>query len=277
MISAQELYFEQPLYNFIEYDEADFKDIFDLMFYSGKIDNYCPNCEKESILKGVPEYWKAKDLSSRYYTDTLSSFERFSEEKKISDFNDKLFVVKFQCERHPLHKFEFYVKFVTINYIKNGFYKTGQFPAIADLKDYKTKKYKKILKDQAFSELNKAIGLASHGIGIGSFVYLRRIFEDLIWDTYNSHKQTIDDDLGKDKLFKSLKMDDKIKTLKAFLPKFLFDNKDLYITMSQGIHQLKEKECLELYPRVELGIRLILEDKLNEYEKLKMLEEYKKK
>lgn len=70
-------------------------------------------------------------------------------------------------------------------------------------------------------------------------------------------------------------MDKKIEALKSFIPIFLYDNKNLYGIMSRGIHELKEKECLELHPKVELGIKLILEDKLNEYEKVEMLKEYR--
>jgi len=34
-------------------------------------------------------------------------------------------------------------------------------------------------------ELSTAIGLYSHGVGIGSLIYLRRVFEFLIDEAYN--------------------------------------------------------------------------------------------
>ena len=42
-------------------------------------------------------------------------------------------------------------------------------------------KYKAVLGTQ-YREFSKAIGLFAHGIGIGSFVYLRRIIENLVFD-----------------------------------------------------------------------------------------------
>ena len=98
----------------------------------------------------------------------------------------------------------------------------------------------------------------------------------LIFETYNLNKVIVDKQLGTEQQFKTLKMDKKIEALKSFVPKFLYENKNLYGIMSKGIHELKEKECLELHSKVELGIKLILEDKLNEYEKIEMLNDYKK-
>ena len=43
-----------------------------------------------------------------------------------------------------------------------------------------------ILGRERFKELSKAIGLRAHGVGIGAFVYLRRIFEDLIEEAHRN-------------------------------------------------------------------------------------------
>lgn len=66
MITAEDLFFKEPLYNFIEYKEDDFKEIFNLIFFSGKIDNFCPKCGKESILKATPAYFKANKQESSW-------------------------------------------------------------------------------------------------------------------------------------------------------------------------------------------------------------------
>ena len=52
----------------------------------------------------------------------------------------------------------------------------GQYPSIADKERHKINKYRK-LNSEVYTELNTAIGLFTHGNGIGSFVYLRRIIE----------------------------------------------------------------------------------------------------
>jgi hypothetical protein len=57
-------------------------------------------------------------------------------------------------------------------------------------------------------------------------------------------------------------MDDKIDLLKSYLPAFLIKNKSLYGILSKGIHELKEQECLDIFPVVKLGIELILDEKI---------------
>lgn len=50
---------------------------------------------------------------------------------------------------------------------------------MADMEFFDLQRYKKALKSQ-YSELTRALGLYSSGVGIGAFVYLRRIFEQLV-------------------------------------------------------------------------------------------------
>ncbi|MEZ4843255.1 MAG: hypothetical protein R3A43_03275 [Bacteroidia bacterium] len=61
-------------------------------------------------------------------------------------------------------------------------------------------------------------------------------------------------------------MDEKIELLKSFLPNFLVKNKVLYGILSKGIHELKEQECLDIFPVVKLGVELILDEKLKQKE-----------
>ena len=48
------------------------------------------------------------------------------------------------------------------------------------------KKYRKILGKEKYGEFGRAVGLYTHGIGIGSYVYLRRIFENLIEEAHQT-------------------------------------------------------------------------------------------
>lgn len=50
---------------------------------------------------------------------------------------------------------------------------------------------KNVLDKKSLFEFKRAIGLAAHGTGVGSFVYLRRIFEGLITETYETYKASI--------------------------------------------------------------------------------------
>jgi hypothetical protein len=58
--------------------------------------------------------------------------------------------------------------------------KIGQYPSLADMALPKFQAYRKILGTNRAKELRLAIGLGAHGVGIGAFVYLRRIFEAVL-------------------------------------------------------------------------------------------------
>ena len=60
--------------------------------------------------------------------------------------------------------------------------KIGQYPSVADLSFPELKDYRKVMSKDDDKELKRAIGLHASGIGIGSFVYLRRIFERIRQD-----------------------------------------------------------------------------------------------
>ncbi|WP_404981728.1 hypothetical protein [Capnocytophaga granulosa] len=158
--------------------------------------------------------------------------------------------------------------------------KIGQYPSIADFHIYEIKQYDKLLPNEVLKEFTKAIGLAANGVGIGSFVYLRRIFENLILESFEEAKQ---EGKVKDEAFNKLRMDEKIEFLKDYLPPFLVKNKSIYSILSKGIHELDENTCLEYFETMKLGIQIILDQKLErkkqkekEEEAMKNIQQLKK-
>ena len=148
--------------------------------------------------------------------------------------------------------------------------KIGQYPSIADVITIDIQKYRKVLGKDQYSEFSRAIGLTTHGIGIGAFVYLRRIFENLIEEAHQVQKSTACWD---ENAYQKSRMEEKITLLRSSLPDFLVENKSLYSILSKGIHELQEAECLAAFPITKLGIELILDEKL---EKLTREEKIKK-
>jgi hypothetical protein len=53
-------------------------------------------------------------------------------------------------------------------------------PSLADLQEPLNRNAAKVLGEQGCREFNRGVGLFAHDIGIGAFVYLRRIFDNLI-------------------------------------------------------------------------------------------------
>jgi hypothetical protein len=147
--------------------------------------------------------------------------------------------------------------------------KIGQHPSLADFQTSKIKDYNKVLPAEKLKEFSKGIGLMAHGIGVGSFVYLRRIFEFLIEE---AHSKAVKNSTLDENIYQLARMDEKIKILSVFLPDFLVENRSLYGILSKGIHELSENECLHFFETVKVGIELILDEKLEKFEKDKKLE-----
>ena len=144
--------------------------------------------------------------------------------------------------------------------------KMGQYPSLADLVTSEIKKYRKLLGPDTYREFSKAVGLAAHGVGIGSFAYLRRILENLIEEAHQAaqHSKEWDESAYIDH---NLRFDEKIRLLKGLIPPFLVENRALYSILSKGIHEWTEDECLQAFQIMKLSIELILDQKLEAQER----------
>ncbi|MED4057207.1 hypothetical protein ACQRXC_28940 (plasmid) [Niallia taxi] len=261
------------------------------IFLNEEINNfhYCPFCDKSVpiVYKSsieIPEAIRNPILSS----DNINSSElheanvnhaetvfdeRYKAVRDLLFDRNGILNIELNCTAKEQHKFNIIFALDKKGYLT----KIGQSPSIREF-DNSSKRYKSILKGkqnkQIIRELNTSTGLKSHGIGIGSFVYLRRIFERLIYGQYDILLTENPTDNSED--FKNLRMAEKIEYLKDYLPKFLVSNKSLYSILSKGIHELSEQECLENYDTVYAAIIYILEQKLEIDEKNKREQEIQK-
>jgi hypothetical protein len=121
------------------------------------------------------------------------------------------------------------------------------------------------LKPNDSAELYKAIGLAAHGVGVGSFVYLRRVFERLITQRFNDLKG---EKGWNDSDFVGKRMEEKIELLAGHLPEFLVRNKKVYAILSLGIHDLEEAQCLSAFEMLKHSIFFILDGDKHQQEQL---------
>jgi len=176
------------------------------------------------------------------------------------------------CKRkgNDVIRFFVYKDEITHNFVE----KIGQDPSLADLQFAELgKKYDKVLPDEDLRNLKKAIGLLAHGAGAGSFVYLRRIFENLIAETFRLHSNEIS---MSESDFKKLRMEEKVSTLKAYLPSQLVEMKSIYGILSKGVHELSEEDCLKYFSPLKLSIELILDQKIEHQKKLERDADVKK-
>jgi hypothetical protein len=248
--SPQGFLIEVPLYEIVSYEEADLEQGRLLKNFDEVFDSYCPECNSHSIFERYWQYSKSINHDPSSWIDC------------------GVFSIQIQCTRDKRHKQLFIFKA-----IGQTIQKIGQLPSIAELNLFDVKKYSKVLEKKYFRELTKAIGLASHGVGVGSFVYLRRIFEFLIEE---SHVKLSGEKSWDEDTYKRARMNDKIEILSSELPDFLVENKSMYSILSKGIHELSENDCLKAFPIIKIGIEIILDEKIEKLRKEKKLAEAKK-
>lgn len=228
-ITKHKFFFEIPLYSSVKEEELE-KDFYN--FFNGDVDAYSPEGFETTY-----------SISKWYLGSNDSTYNNY-------------WGISLSCKRKG-QTLEFFI------YKNNkSIIKVGQFLSLADLQYAEIgRKYDKVLSSQDLHDLKKAIGLMAHGAGAGSLVYLRRIFENIIFDTYSLNKGS----LGiSDVDFLKKRMDEKVDFLKKYLPSQLVEMKGIYGILSKGVHELSEKECLTYFPALKLSIILILDQKIKE-------------
>jgi hypothetical protein len=254
------------------YENRDFLYLKRLLTGEVKIYSYCPFCHKDLILiskpkKELPEDFKSDflrmdtniscqdeyDMCNKFATEIFQSrYEYLTASLMDSNRN---FSIDLQCTAITNHKMCVLFHLTIDNFL----IKIGQYPSIIDF-ERNLREYKSVLKGSDLKELQQAVKLVSHGVGIGSFVYLRRIFEKLIFKKAKLLAE-VDEHFTFDE-FLLLPMDKKILTLREYLPKFLVENKLLYGVISKGIHELEDDECLQYFDIVKEAILIILDEEI---------------
>lgn len=242
--TPKEFYIDYPLYEDVNFAENESVAGWKIKYSEETIDTFCPECGSHSIFTPVRR--------NNIPTD------------KNCWVHDHYFEHTMICSRNREHQLYFVcrVRGRTIQ-------KVGQFPSLATLNLYDSRQYSQVLPKDLFRELTKAIGLAAHGVGVGSLVYLRRIFESLVEQAHQEARRTPGWDEDQ---FAQGRMNEKILSLSAYLPPFLVEHRALYGILSKGVHELTEEECLKAFPVVKLGIEIILDAKIREQDERKKLE-----
>lgn len=231
-----------PYHNFDLSTKAISRTIYEILSNRTTIDAYCIWCGKEGVFRAY-----------NYLSDNVSV-------PPWTKRNNGLIEIEYRCTRNESHAYHTY-------YFKAGdfFTKVGQFPSVADFQIPQVESYRKILDEEQYKEFTRGIGLSAHGVGIGSFVYLRRVFENLIEEA-RTRAQTENKEFSNENYLRA-RMDEKIQMVKDYLPEFLVENRTLYAILSKGIHDLSEDECLQYFETVKIGIEQILDEKIIQKEK----------
>ncbi len=260
----------EGLYDKIEITKDNIFELADLADGNVRIDCYCPKCKERRVFSGekIPCYdydERKDDITCRSLGDAIGSWQRILQmptpnsagspqepwvwTNKSIEEDTRLMVFKFVCAMDDTHHMDF-----VVSTSGNQMIKIGQYPTYADLLLPELKEYKKVMSKEDERELKRANGLYASGIGVGSFVYLRRIFERII---VTASKTAIKDGKFKQEDFDSAHVDEKVKMLKDYLPKTFVNNTVFYGIISKGIHELSEDECIEFYPVMQAFIIMV--------------------
>lgn len=272
--SPQDYLLEAALYEEFEVDDqgARWNAVW-IEFFTGRLDCHCVHCGTASVLSGNaalpsvsrnPMYYDApaseRELGPVYAEAVLPT----GEANTVADTNveeyavrDRVFRTTLSCTRCQADAL------VVVTRVAGGrLSKIGQYPSRADLELPRLAKYRRILGKERHEELVRGVGLASHGVGIGSFVYLRRVFEHLVDEA--AQRAANDSATWDASEFETFRMAERIKALEDHLPPFLVEHRALYGDLSDGLHNRTEEECLAWFQPILLAIEVILDQRLED-------------
>jgi hypothetical protein len=224
-----DIFIQWPLYRYEEIGEDDYAKLQMLIgLGAGQIDCFCIGCGKDSI-----------------FSDRRTS--RWTPEDAMED---RVFSTVLACRRDSKHQYAFFFEMEG-----RKLRKIGQSPSHADLANAELNRFRPILGNPRSAELRRAVGLAANGVGVGAYVYLRRIFESLL----EEHRLIHEAAHGPIPDWASRRIQERVTAIAATLPPALVTNKAIYAIMSKGIHELEEQECLAYFDVLKQAIILILE------------------
>ncbi len=220
--------------------------LYNLLFEEIVHDVHCVDCGRDSTFKRAGG------------GDKFQAFARSGIEanwaKEIDPVTQYWFrEIRISCQRDTSHVYRFFLRLRG-----KSLQKVGQFPSMEDVAGADIKRFRPVLSKELFSDLHRAGGLYSHGVGIGSFVYLRRIFETLIFDHHAAHVA----EHGSIEGFETMRMLEKVSALTTSLPPTLVEYKNVYSILSKGVHELDEATCKRYFPAVKSMIIAVLEQDL---------------
>ncbi len=225
-----------------------FGDILKTLTTSPKLNLFCTTCcEKKTFL-------------SKYATLDDGILYKKLFDGAVNDATDKAFIsLGYKCADCEA------IYYFTLLLDKERVKKVGQYPSFAELSYHDLEKYKNVM-SKYYIEYKQSLSAYSQKMGVASFVYLRRILEDIVNKKYNE----LEEQNPQDKFIDRLKAVEKIEEI---IPNEISKIKGkIYSVLSKGVHEYSESECLELYDAVRFIIELILDkqlEKKNRREKTK--------
>lgn len=197
-------------------------------------DTYCIGCRDRSTFRTQTERVGTRSISSRPGQTIVSP---------------RVFATAVICQRAG-HMYSY----IFANQ-GNDVIKIGQLPSTADVSFGELRSIDKSLESTDRNELGTALGLFAHGTALGAFVYLRRVFERMIWRAHERQSAAGHPIEG----FATMRMDERIAALANELPAEVVQNSAVFSVLSIGIHELTEEQCAKHFPVMKAVLFQMLE------------------
>jgi hypothetical protein len=268
---AEEVFLQWPIYKDIDLTYVPYDELIEILFFENSLDCVCPYCiqEGKSIFKstvrrpeGIKGFSTETQLKMQIMNMSSGRFMVIGEREKY-DYKNGYYDLRFKCQRDESHIITF-----NLTVFKNHLMKIGQFPSVSHIKSSEFEKYKPVIGDENVEELKKAERSYGMHLGVGAFTYLRRIFERIVEKFHGEAKNSPVWSAEKEEKFSNIRLVEKLEMLEDFLPKFVVDNKKtFYAVLSNAVHNMNDKECLENYETAKECLDIILDEMLSNYEK----------
>lgn len=259
------------LYDSMEIKRDNIQDLILLLEGKVRISAYCKECKTERVFTMKPYVYFVDEPDECYSLKLSDEVLRVQKQYTLENSMQpggivnkehtewgwknwqieetlRVLTFKFVCSMSDEHHLD-YIVLTT----QNSMRKIGQYPSVADMTFPELDAYKHVISKEDRKELGTAIGLFASGVGAGSYVYLRRILERLVYQAKEIAADAIDNEM-----FERARVAEKIKMLEGYLPDILVKNTTIYGILSKGIHELSEEECRKYFPVVKECIYQIL-------------------
>lgn len=298
----EEVFLRIGLYNPITFSDYDGWELLRIRHFLGTFDTYCPECKRVSTYRrsethlphatlkyfdpvnddsnGVTLYdWdqfvSLIDKVVRRGTGTYEGkFNQDEYEHRLREsyfsivVEESQFSLHFNCTRVPNHTMvQHFLLEVEPEFAESGVLtKIGQYPSLADLSTAEVKQWQKVLPNDKRREYVRAVRLHASGVGAGSLLYLRRVYEHLLVKEYEQARQA-DTSLPPRE---GRRVGDLLKDISDCLPHHMGENPVIYGILSKGVHELDEDECMSYFPVLKQAVDLVLLDLYKQREESKI-------
>lgn len=280
---------QSGLYDSISINESNINELCDVIGGKIKLSEYCAECKEMRVFTMEPISFvfeiDEEKRQMRSLAEELVSHQHIQQMDKTprpggtvdshewywtnwqTEKATRIMVFPFVCAMDADHHLDYIVRTDG-----NVMVKIGQYPSFADLSFPELDEFKKDIDKASMKEFRRAIGLHAQGIGVGSYVYLRRIFERIL---EAAKSQATNDQAVDLSNYDSMRVSERIKLLKGYLPDIVSSNPSIYGIVSKGIHELSEDDCIKYFPVLQEAIFMILRQwsqKRKEQDAIKKLE-----